>query len=124
MELGKQLELGQDIKDNVDSQGNRWFIDDGKVYLKLSTESFNRKIGVIKADRLVIKRNRKEHILRVNMSYGFNIEIIDSLKVQFVDLYEDNGMYRIPVSTIKEDGESLFHERTEFDRQLFLPLSI
>lgn len=125
MELGKQLEFGDDIQDNVDSQGNRWFIDDNKVFLKLSGENFNRKIGTIKGDKLVIKRNRKEHILRVNMSYGFNIEIIDSLKqIKFVDLHEDAGMFRIPVSTLKEDGESLFHERTEFDRQLFLPISL
>lgn len=121
---GKQLELGQEVKEYLDKSGNSWCIDDNAVLLKLASENFSRKIGVIYDDRLIIYRDRSKHLMHNSSSYGFNEQVVRTLSIQYIDLYEDTQMFRIPIDVLLNEGEeiSLEKQAVGFEKQLFLSI--
>ncbi len=89
---GKQLQLGEEVKENLDEHKNRWYLDGNVVLLKLASESHPRKIGVLFDKRLIVYRNREKHLMKQNDSYGFNEQVVTTLEVEYIDLYEEEIM--------------------------------
>ena len=120
---GRQLEFGQEIKENIDSHGNRWYMDGNIILLKLFKEKNPRKIGTLFDNRLITFRNRAKHLMKSNNSYGFNEEVIKSIDVEYIDLYEDIQMFRIPRQLLLEGGQTLEEQGDGYEKQLFLSIS-
>lgn len=110
-----------------DSGGNKWFVKDKVVYLHLSSETSTRKLGILHENRFILYRVRKKHRFNKTDSYGFSYEVISGLKdkaqITSVDLYDDFGMYRIPIEVIG-NGEFLFFQEVGYEKQLFVPIPI
>lgn len=123
----KQLNIFEKRLLEEDKLGNRWRIENNIVYLKLKSEGFERKLGLIVNDRFVVYREREKHRFNKTNSYGFSAEVIDALyklkRIQFVDLYDEFGMYRLSIDTIR-NGEYLFFKEEGFEKQLFVPIPI
>lgn len=115
------LEKGQ-----ADIEGNKWWVDKETIKFQLTNESFARKFGILLNNRIIMYKTREQHLVNKTNSYGFSIEIIKGLiensEIKTVDLYDDFGMYRVPIEVINNKGEQLF-EGNGFNRQLFVPLS-
>lgn len=124
METGRQLTLEDKIVDAKDTLNNIWFKDNETIYLKLDKEDFNRTLGKVKGDTFFVKRVREKHLFRKNNSYGFNGSIIEQLGVDFIELYEDSGIFKFPVDVLRQFGDYLHFKDEGFERQMFLPLSI
>lgn len=123
MEAGRQLVLGESIQEYVDGHSNRWWLSNsGTVHLKLASEEKSRKIGQVVDNRFVVTRNREKHLYRITESYGFSSEILKGLRVEYIDLTEDTGTFRIPINIILEKGEYIFFKKQGFEKQLFLPI--
>lgn len=124
MEAGRQLTLGDHVVDAKDSLNNTWSKDGEWIYLKLARESQLRKLGKVKGDTFFCMRIRDKHLFRKNESYGFNINIIEQLGVDFIELYEDSGVFKFPVDVLRQFGDYLHFKDEGFERQLFLPLLV
>lgn len=124
METGRQLTLEDRIVDAKDSLNNSWFKDGESIYLKLANETKNRLLGKVKGNTFFVKRIREKHLFKKNESYGFSINIIDQLNVDYIELYEDSGVFKFSVDVLKQFGDYLHFKDEGFERQLFLPLSI
>lgn len=124
MESGRQLTLADRIVDARDSKNNIWFKDEESIYLKLADESKNRLLGKVKGDTFFVKRVREKHLFKKNESYGFSINIIEQLNVDYIELYEDSGVFKFPVDVLRQFGDYLHFKDEGFERQLFLPLLI
>lgn len=124
METGRQLTLEDHVVDAKDSLNNTWFKLEETIYLKLAKEDKNRTLGKVKGDVFYTKRVRERHLLKVNQSYGFSINIIEQLGVNFIELYEDSGIFKFPVDVLRQFGDYLHFKDEGFERQLFLPLAV
>jgi len=120
---GKQLKIGEEVKENVDKLGNRWFVDGNTVFLRLAEEKISRKLGVLFDNRFIVYRNRERHLMRNTNSYGFNEQVINTLEVDFVDIYEEKQMFRVPKEILLTQGENV-EAHDGFEKQIFLPISI
>lgn len=112
----------------VDKEGNKWFVRQNVVILKLANESYERKLGLIFEGRFIVYKTREKHLFRNTNSYGFNYEVIEELTKQpyyidYVDLYDDFGMYRVPIQVIKE-GDVMFFKEQGFEIQRFVTLEV
>ena len=121
--MGKQLELGQTIPEGGDSLGNRWYMDDNAVFLKLSKEPKARFIGYKMDNTLTVFRDREKHLMRVNQSYGFNDEVLENLNIQQIVIFEKEHVYSFSIDILKAQGSYLHFQDQGFERQIFLPLS-
>lgn len=121
---GRQLTLEDKVVDAKDSLNNIWYKVEETIYLKLASEDKNRTLGKVKGDIFFCKRVRDKHLFRQNSSYAFNINIIEQLGVNYIELYEDSGIFKFPVDVLRQYGEYLHFKSEGFERQLFLPLTI
>lgn len=122
--MGRQLEIGTIVPEKRDSLGNFWYIDENSVYLKLAKESKARFIGFKLDNKITIFRDRKKHVLNVNNSYGFNIEIFKSLNIEQIVLFEDKKIFNFTLHFLEQAGEYLHFKETGFEKQIFLHLNI
>lgn len=115
-----------------DSQGNNLLIrKEGKfinLFLKLSSESFNRKVGRINTETKVlhIKRKRGAHLFRKLNAYGICYQILEDGKLfDKIRIQDDFSEWLVPKSWILENKDKDFlHFKGNggFELQIFLPL--
>lgn len=122
--MGRQLEFGQLIREERDINGNYWFLDENIIYLKLVNIKVPRFIGFIMDNVATVFRNKAEHTMRVNNSYGFSIEVLKALDIEHINLYEDEAIYSFPISVLEEHGSYLHFKSQGFEIQKFLPHDI
>lgn len=124
--MSTQLQFGNEIISNRDSENNIWAITDNTVTLKLAREGFVRKLGIIVEERFIVYRDKAKHLFHKTNSYGFNYDVILDLErikgIKYVDLYDDAGLFRLSIEQIKRDGEFLFFKEKGFEKQLFVPI--
>lgn len=95
------------------------------IYLQLVNDIRTRKLGTIKDDRILMRRNESRHLFRKTNSYGFNYVLLDSLnKVKTVDLRIDGKKYLIPIDYILKNGEFLNFKQQGFELQIFLKVEL
>lgn len=121
--MGTQLELGQSVPEGRDSVGNYWYLYENAVFLKLVKETNPRMIGFKMDQTLTTFRDREKHLMRVNQSYGFNEEVLKSLGIQQIVLFEDKKVYSFSIDILKAQGSYLHFQEQGFERQIFLPLN-
>lgn len=95
------------------------------VKLKLSNEKTYRLLGVInKATKSIrMTRKRSMHLLIKAQAYGFNYDLLSSVK-QFktVRLEDEFERWTVPVEYILKEGSFLFFKNQGFERQIFITL--
>lgn len=122
--MGRQLEIGQSVPESKDSVGNYWYIDENSVYLKLIQENRARFVGFLMDDTLTVFRHKDKHLMRINNSYGFNEEILDSLKINYIYIFSDEKICGLPIELLKLNGDYLHFKTQGFEKQIFVPLDI
>lgn len=113
----------------ADKNGNKLIIKmSGNVFLKLSTEKRQRRLGFIdRAKKLfIINRKREKHLHRKSNSYGFNHHLISKSKsFDKILLRDEFGEYQFPISKVLDHGQTYLHfQQQGFELQVFLPLEI
>jgi len=87
-----------------DREGNKIFVKNGKVFLKLMSEDKPRNIGSLSENKKIFRceRKRRIHLHRISNSYGFNRELIESLpELETIILSDEHDNFTVPVSLIK-----------------------
>ncbi len=117
------------LKDEIEKYtegANSWYIDENVVHLKLEKDKFVRRLGIIEDDRFIVYREKAKHLMKVNNSYGFSYEVINQLHqfkgIRFVDVYDEEGMFRLTIEDIKIDGTFLHFKEEGFEKQIFVPI--
>ena len=115
-----------------DNQGNNLITRrQGKfisLMLRLSSETFNRKVGKINVDTKVlhIERVRAKHLFRKLNAYGICYKIIEDGKLfDKIRLKDDKAEWLIPKSwVLQKENQTFLHFQGNggFELQVFLPL--
>src|SRR5882762_10265049 len=126
---GRQLNLSDKIVDIKDSNNNTWYKDGDKIFLNLSKENRPRVLGKFRNGIFFCERIREKHLFRNSSSYGFCIEVLEQLNLDYIELYEKEGenpylVYKFPMDVLRQFGEYLHFKTEGFEKQLFLSLAI
>lgn len=110
----------------TDKIGNKLYREGDVIYLKLVSQNYRRKLGVIDEQSKIFLTTRvyEKHLYRNAKSFGFNSEFLRSASL-FKDvklLTDRNESFVIPVKTILEEGSYLHFKKQGFERQIFLSL--
>ncbi len=109
----------------TDKFGNRVWVDEfNNVFIKLSKETKKRVVGIIHDDTRSLHTPRKlSHVFKKLNAYGFNYYILQKTKrFDTIELDDANGIYRIPVSVILDEGQFYHFGVQGYELQIFLPL--
>lgn len=98
-----------------------------KLKEQVGRRNYPRKLGTIDCEKriLVTKRNYRKHIMKANLSYGFNHFLLkEATKFDHILLEEKDGKerhrYLIPRQKILEEGTFLHFKQIGFEKQIFL----
>lgn len=112
----------------ADEKGNKLIVMiSGNVFLKLTSEKRNRKLGIIQRAKrcFIVKRKRHKHLHNKSNSYGFNHHFLSKAKTfDKILLKDEYAEYEFPLSKLLDHGRFLFFEKVGFEKQIFLPLEI
>lgn len=113
----------------ADKSGNKLIITmSGNVFLKLTKEKRQRKLGFIDRAKktFIITRKREKHLHRKTNSYGFNHHLISKSKTFDKILLKDEfGEYQFPISKVLDHGRTFMQfSQQGFELQVFMPLEI
>jgi len=106
-----------------DKAGNQIYIKDKFVYLYLSAKLQTRRLGAINLGNFFVTK-RPEHIFRKLNAYGFNYELIKSLKpdAKVVVKQIGEGVIKTTAHDILTRGQILNYLRDGFETQIFMPI--
>lgn len=108
-----------------DKFGNLIYRNGDNIFLELKEEKRSRKLGTIKDENIIIRRNPEKHLFLKNNSYGFNHNLLSRLnKVKNVELKSDGKRYVIPIDYILKYGEFMNFKNQGFELQIFLKLDL
>lgn len=107
----------------IDEVDNRVWVEENTVMLKLHNEGFIRKVGILLNDRFILYKSVDVDSYEGKYRIPLNIiEAVNDLSVVvFEDIYDENGMYRIPFELVLR-GENLFPDDKGFSNNLFIPI--
>jgi hypothetical protein len=77
-------------------------------------------IGEIHHETLVVKRDRKKHLMKRWNAYGFNAELVDSGEIEVIVVEEPGGQLLITAENVKTFGR--IHQEEGWDKQYFVSL--
>jgi hypothetical protein len=111
----------------VDNEGNKIFLKDNNIYLKLVIENFNRLLGKLNKNTcsLHVYRNYDKHLHILTNSFGFNYALLHAAtKFNKIILETNkNEKFDIPVNYILSKGTFLFFKNKGFEKQIFCTLT-
>lgn len=109
-----------------DGFGNLLYVKGKKIFLKLSSEIRPREIATFSdSQKLIYMIRQPEHLHRKSNSYGFNHELIKtSVSSTHILLTCPEGVFKIPLKFIEDNGNYLFFKQQGFEKQLFLPVEL
>ncbi len=107
-----------------DYLGNKLFRKGNLLYLKLASETRNRKLGVIEeqSKNFITNRIYEKHLYRNGQAFGFNVELLRTATLfNGVKLMTDRDeTFIIPVKFILEHGEYFHFKKQGFEKQIFI----
>ena len=109
-----------------DSLGNKLYRKDNIIFLKLISESYSRKLGIIdeQSKNFITNRIYETHLYRNAEAFGFNSELLITAKL-FTNvklLTDKNEIFIIPIKFILDNGDYLHFKKQGFERQIFITL--
>lgn len=110
-----------------DNHGNSISVAKDKFILELASGS-SRTIGLLQTnskEQLFYCKNlnRREHVMRINDSIGFNVGLIENLPQDTIChvLLDNTTKYLARVSHVRQCGSYLHFKNQGFEKQIFLP---
>jgi len=95
---------------------------DFKIYMYIESEQRHRLLGKINNSKREITVIRKEsHRHYKSDSYGFNETMLNEANIcQYIKLKSSEGIFRLPIYFIKQNGFYLHFKNQGFEKQIFL----
>lgn len=110
----------------IDKTGNRLWLENNNVYLKLASELRSRNIAKYDpANRVIfVKRNENKHYHYKSKGYGFNYAMLERLYVDTIFMQIGKHKYKIPIEVFNANARVMNFSQQGFEIQKFLPLEI
>lgn len=108
----------------IDESGNKIFVDDTNIVLKLKAEGGYRTIAKLdlKNKQIICFRSSEKHLFRKGDAYGFNVKVLETAtRTDKVKLIVDaKESFVIPIKDILEKGSYLNFKSVGFEKQIFV----
>jgi len=106
---------------------NKLIYNNGNIILDLNGKK--RNIGYITGKKndwtLVLTRNRKDHMMRVNNSYGICYDLLVHCRqagIEKLKIVDDIEEFNVPLNYAIDKGKFMHFLKQGFEKQLFIEL--
>jgi hypothetical protein len=109
-----------------DRDGNVLYVTGTDIKLYIKSENRHRNIAAFNPEERVIYITRKEKHKHIKSnSYGFNEALLNqSVTSTHIIFRCPEGIFKIPIKFIQDNGNYLHFAKQGFELQLFIPLEI
>ncbi len=114
--------------EEIDQKGNKLILKPSKPNTKVLLQLKGNRPKLIaeynfNGKYITFKKNSQKHYHYKMQGYGFNADVLESLEIEWVNIFIDKVQYTLPFPELKKLGQYRNFSKSGYELQLFVKSS-